>query len=77
MTPSGKVGVPITFSLPALLHLALAYGSKLGNEISRKISVGVGILMLLTFPIGTVIAFSFLPLTQWKEQTDELASTNS
>ncbi|WP_444994569.1 hypothetical protein [Aliikangiella sp. IMCC44359] len=77
MTPSGKVGIPITFSLPAILHLALAYGSKRGSEISRKISVGVGVLMLLTFPVGTVLAFSFLPLTQWKGEADELVSTGS
>ncbi|MET1257044.1 hypothetical protein [Aliikangiella maris] len=77
MTPSGRIGIPITFTLPTFLHLVLAYGAKRGSEISRKVSVGVGVLMLITFPIGTLIAFSFLPLTKWKEADDALTSTGS
>ncbi len=76
-TPSGRIGIPITLTLPTILHLVLAYGAKNGSEISRKVSVGVGILMLITFPVGTLIAFSFLPLTKWKESDDELTSGGS
>jgi hypothetical protein len=56
-----------------LLHLALAFGAAKKWELSRKISVGVGVLLFIAVPIGTIIAVFFLPLTDWgtsPEQTD-------
>lgn len=70
LTPSGRIGVPIMSVFPTLLHVALAWGSKVESEISRKVSVAIGVLMLLAFPVGTVLAVFFLPLTQWKSATE-------
>jgi hypothetical protein len=64
----------IVMAIPVTLHLVLAFGSRAGNETSRKASVVVGVLMLLGFPIGTLLAFSFLPLTQWKDAAEETAA---
>jgi hypothetical protein len=65
LTASGKIGVPIMSVFPPLFHLGLAWGSKVKSEISRKISVAVGVLLLIAFPVGTILGFFFLPLTQW------------
>ncbi len=70
LTPSGRIGVPFMSVFPTLLHVALAWGSKAESEISRKVSVAIGVLMLLAFPVGTVLAVFFLPLTQWKSATE-------
>jgi hypothetical protein len=56
-----------------VLHLMLAYGTRKQDEFSRKVSVLVGVLMLLAIPIGPIIAIKFLPLTVWdkKDDTDQ------
>lgn len=65
LTASGKISVPIMSVLPLMFHLGLAWGSKVQSELSRKISVGIGVLLLTAFPVGTILGFFFLPLTQW------------
>jgi len=47
------------------LHSFLAIGARKKMEITRKISVAVGVLMLAVFPIGTILSFYFLPYTEW------------
>lgn len=55
------------FALPALLHIALAYGSYKRIELSRKASEIVFALLIFAFPIGTFLSlFWFLPATVWK-----------
>jgi len=53
------------------LHAFLAIGSRKKMEISRKISVAVGVLMLAVFPVGTIFSFYFLPYTEWKNVEEE------
>lgn len=74
LTASGKIGVPIMSLFPPLFHLGLAWGSKVKSEISRKISVVVGVLLLIAFPVGTILGFFLLPLTQWNSK---LGSANA
>jgi hypothetical protein len=51
-----------------LIHLALAWGSRVKSNISRRISMFIGFLLFLGFPIGTFISlFFFLPLTDWEQ----------
>lgn len=76
LTASGKVGVRIMSVVPTMFHLGLAWGSKVQSEISRKISVVVGVLLLIAFPVGTILGFFFLPLTQWKSKRGS-ANANS
>jgi len=65
-----KLGMDYTvilLALPSLIHLALAWGSQVKSEISRRISIFIGFLMFMAFPIGTFAAmFFFLPLTDWE-----------
>ncbi|STZ64002.1 Uncharacterised protein [Moraxella lacunata] len=50
-------------------HLLLAIGAKRKSEMSRKISEIVFAIMLLGFPVGTILsAFYFLPKTIWKSK---------
>lgn len=59
------------FSVPVLLHLVLSYGSFRRFELSRKASEVVFALLLLAFPIGTLLSmFLFLPATGWKTPDD-------
>ena len=57
----------VLFTTPALIHFSLALGSYKKNELSRKISVFMFILIAIgTAPIGTIIAiFWLLPCTTW------------
>lgn len=58
----------VFFSLPAFLHLALSYGSYKRIEVSRKASEIVFALMILAFPIGTLLSMLlFLPATTYPE----------
>jgi hypothetical protein len=57
----------ILLAVPSLLHLALAWGSFAKAEISRRVSILIGLLMFFAFPVGTFISmFYFLPLTDWE-----------
>lgn len=53
------------------LHSFLAIGARKKMEISRKISVAVGVLMLAVFPVGTIISFYFLPYTEWENVKED------
>lgn len=68
LTESGRKAVPIVFFIPSIVHFAVALGCKYQQNWARKISVLLGALMLLFFPIGTILGFYFLPLTQWKNK---------
>lgn len=68
LTDSGKIGVLLVYGLPSLLHLLLAWGCKQRKLWARKLSVFIGAPMLLFFPIGTVVEFYYLPLTNWENQ---------
>ena len=58
------IGFPSIVLFPiALINFFLFFSSKNKNEFSRKISVGLGVLMIAAFPIGTIIAFHYLPYT--------------
>lgn len=57
------------------LHLVLALGAIKKWEISRKISVGVGVLLFIAVPIGTIIAIFFLPLTDWEKTSDQVEAS--
>jgi hypothetical protein len=58
---------PSWFSLPIVLHLLLALGSYKKIEFSRKVSEIVFALLLLAFPVGTLMSmYIFLPATTWK-----------
>jgi len=60
------------FSLPALIHLLLSYGSYRRIELSRKASEIVFVLLFLAFPIGTLLSmYLFLPATVWKASDDK------
>lgn len=51
------------------VHFLLAIGAKRKLELSRRISEIVFAIMLLGFPIGTILsAFYFLPRTIWKDK---------
>ena len=52
------------------LHTLLAYGARKRSEFSRKLSVVIGIMMLLAIPIGPIVALNFLPLTVWHSRED-------
>jgi hypothetical protein len=59
------------FFLPIPIHLALAYGSYRRIDLSRKASEILFALMLLAFPIGTLLSmFLFLPATVWQASDD-------
>ncbi|MEJ2345349.1 MAG: hypothetical protein P8076_10920 [Gammaproteobacteria bacterium] len=70
LTPSEKIVVPVISGCLVALHAILARGCRAKSELARKISVGVGVLMLAAFPIGTFLGFYFLPLTQWNSGGD-------
>jgi hypothetical protein len=58
------------YSIPALMHGLLAYGSFNKIELSRRASEVVFALLLVVFPVGTFLSmFIFLPATQWKIPT--------
>jgi hypothetical protein len=62
----------VVFSLPALMHGLLAYGSYRKMEISRRISEFVFGFLLLAFPVGTFLSmYVCLPATQWKDPKAE------
>jgi hypothetical protein len=69
-SPPLRKNMDYTFTLlalPSLIHLALAWGSRMKSEISRRISIFIGFLMFFAFPIGTFVAmFFFLRLTDWE-----------
>ena len=50
-----------------ILHFILGIGARHKNELSRRISEFVGALMIFAFPIGTFLAFYFLPYTEWED----------
>ena len=53
-----------------LLHGLLAVGAKKKIELSRKVSEIVFAIILLGFPIGTLLSMLyFLPKTTWKQPT--------
>lgn len=64
--PEIKLIILAIYLMP-LVHLGLAMGCRKKNELARKLSVAVGILMLLAFPVGTILAFYLLPLTEWNK----------
>lgn len=61
--------VAVVFNVPLIsLHGLLAFGAKKKFEMSRKASEIVFAIMLLGFPIGTLLSlFYFLPKTTWKQ----------
>lgn len=62
--------------LLTILHTALGFGAKVKNEISRKISVAIGVMMIFAFPIGTFLAFYFLPYTEWNTTSSDNGDTH-
>lgn len=71
LTESGKIAVNIlTIAMP-MLHISLAWGSKNKSEIARKISPIVGILMLIGFPIGTILGLYLIRFSDWKSLPDQ------
>jgi hypothetical protein len=59
------------FFPPILIHLVLSYGSYRRNERSRKVSEILFALLLLGFPVGTLLSmYLFLPATVWQVPDD-------
>jgi hypothetical protein len=55
-----------------LIHLVLSYGSYKRDEQSRKASEILFALMLLGFPVGTLLSMYFLlPATMWQAPDDK------
>jgi surface polysaccharide O-acyltransferase-like enzyme len=54
---SSSIAVAAFFCVPVLLHALIAYGARRRRGWARGTSKAVGILMLLGFPIGTLIGF--------------------
>jgi hypothetical protein len=53
--------------VPVGVHSVLAYGSHKKIELSRKVSEFVFAMLILAFPVGTLLAmFLFLPATVWQ-----------
>jgi hypothetical protein len=62
------------FILFFLTHLVLAYGSYERIELSRKASEIAFVLLMVLFPIGTLLSmFLFLPATMWQVPDDKKA----
>ncbi len=58
----------VVFSLPAVMHGVLSYGSYRKIEISRRISEFVFGFLLLVFPVGTFLSmYLLMPATQWRD----------
>ena len=65
---SVMVMVFIFFTPFILLHSLLAVGAKKKIELSRKFSEIVFAIILLGFPVGTLLSMLyFLPKTTWKQ----------
>lgn len=61
--------IMVGYSPLFVLHLLLAIGAKKKLELSRKISEIVFAIMVLAFPIGTILSLLyFLPRTIWKSK---------
>lgn len=54
---ASSIAVATFFCVPVLLHALIAYGARRRRGWARGTSKAVGILMLLGFPIGTLIGF--------------------
>jgi hypothetical protein len=64
---AGNLIISVAFALPVALHSVLAYGSYKRIEFSRKVSEFVFAMLILAFPVGTLLAmFLFLPATVWQ-----------
>jgi hypothetical protein len=62
------------FFLFFLIHLVLSYGSYERIELSRKASEIAFVLLMVVFPIGTLLSmFLFLPATMWQVPDDKKA----
>lgn len=66
LTESGPKAGLVVLILPSIMHFILAFGCKYQQNWARELSVFVGAPMLLFFPIGTIVGFYYMPLTQWE-----------
>ena len=73
-TPEEHIALVAMVALPVIIHVVLAVGCHQGLELARKGSVVAGVLLLGLAPIGTIVAFYFLPLTQWDRVDEDGAS---
>ncbi len=69
-----KTDIAVLCLPSAFFYFALAIATRHELELARKICVGLGVLMIFGFPVGTIVAMYFyLPYTVWDKSNSESA----